>query len=324
MRELTPDFSLAAISSLLDGMKQLPEDPSCVIRLFHGRGRTFPGLDQVCVDYLGGQLLIALFKEPPAEWLEAFQQALEKELNQSNWLTGQNIQSLLLQHRSRPGSPTELIWGALKSPWVVDENGLKFGLTLGRNQNHGLFLDMANGRKWVRDNARHKRVLNLFAYTCGFSVAAIAGGADHVVNLDMARGALAQGRENHKLNQHNLNQVTFLGHELFRSWGKVKRLGPYEVVIIDPPSFQKGSFAIKDYPKILRRLPELVNEGGEVLACVNDPAQPPEVLIEQMAELAPEFRFVERLENPESFPELEPERSLKVMRFVKESKADAQ
>src|SRR3546814_21000772 len=99
-------------------------------------------------------------------------------------------------------------------------------------------------RRWVQEQAQGKRVLNLFAYTCGFSVAAIAGGAEHVVNLDMASAALTRGRENHRLNGHDLSRVSFLGHELFKSWGKVRKLGPYDLIIIDPPSFQQGSFAL--------------------------------------------------------------------------------
>ena len=75
-----------------------------------------------------------------------------------------------------------------------------------------------------------------------FSVAAMAGGATQVVNLDMARAALSRGRDNHRLNQHDLSQVVFLGHDLFKSWGKVAKYGPYDLIIIDPPSFQRGSF----------------------------------------------------------------------------------
>ena len=154
----------------------------------------------------------------------------------------------------------------------VIESGLTYRLDLGRNQNNGLFLDMRYGRDWVREHAAGKRVLNLFAYTCGFSVAAIAGGAEFVVNLDMAKAALSRGRDNHHLNNHDLKKVSFLGHELFKSWGKVRKMGPYDLIIIDPPSFQKGSFALtKDYQKILRRLPELLTADGVVLACVNDP-----------------------------------------------------
>ena len=97
---------------------------------------------------------------------------------------------------------------------VVVESGLKYQLDIGRNQNFGLFLDMRLGREWVQQHAKHKNVLNLFAYTCGFSVAAIDGGADQVVNVDMARASLSKGRDNHRLNEHNLNQVKFLAYDI--------------------------------------------------------------------------------------------------------------
>ena len=59
---------------------------------------------------------------------------------------------------------------------------------------------MKPGRDWLLQNAAGKRVLNLFAYTCSLSVAAIHGGAEEVINLDMASAALATGRKNHQLN----------------------------------------------------------------------------------------------------------------------------
>ena len=171
-------------------------------------------------------------------------------------------------------------------------------------------------RRWVREQAEGRRVLNLFAYTCGFSVAAIAGGAERVVNLDMAKAALSRGRDNHRLNGHDLGRVSFLGHDLFKSWGKLKKDGPFDLVIIDPPSFQKGSFALsKDYQKILRRLPELLADGGTVLACVNDPGVGPDFLIEGMAAEAPGLRFLERLDNPPEFADIHPDSGLKALVF---------
>ncbi|GAL26669.1 methyltransferase [Vibrio variabilis] len=69
-----------------------------------------------------------------------------------------------------------MIFGELDAKPVVEELGCKYQLDIGRNQNFGLFLDMRNGREWVKSKSQDKRVLNLFAYTCGFSVAAIEGG----------------------------------------------------------------------------------------------------------------------------------------------------
>ncbi|WP_318480091.1 class I SAM-dependent methyltransferase [Photobacterium leiognathi] len=293
----------------------LSTPPTEVRRLFHGRGRCWQGLEQITVDWLQGQVLVSLFKEPSPEFLAELTILLNKLTETAEWQNS-GATSLLLQHRDRLGSPMDVIWGETSEYQDVIESGLVYKLDLGRKQNNGLFLDMRFGRDWVREQAEGKRVLNLFAYTCGFSVAAIAGGAEHVVNLDMAKAALNRGRDNHHLNKHDLKKVSFLGHELFKSWGKVRKYGPYDLIIIDPPSFQKGSFALtKDYQKILRRLPELLTENGTVLACVNDPSITSDFLIEGMAAEAPELVFEKRLENPPEFKDIEPEGGLKALVF---------
>ncbi len=293
----------------------LSSPPNEVRRLFHGRGRCWQGLEQITVDWLQGQVLVSLFKEPSPEFLAELATLLNNLTKTAEWQNS-GATSLLLQHRDREGSPMEVIWGETSEYQDVVESGLVYKLDLGRKQNNGLFLDMRLGRDWVREQAAGKRVLNLFAYTCGFSVAAIAGGAEHVVNLDMAKAALSRGRDNHHLNKHDLKKVSFLGHELFKSWGKVRKYGPYDLIIIDPPSFQKGSFALtKDYQKILRRLPELLTENGTVLACVNDPSITSAFLIEGMAVEAPELVFEKRLDNPPEFKDIEPEGGLKALVF---------
>jgi len=179
---------------------------------------------------------------------------------------------------------------------------------------------MREGRRWVREHAQAARVLNLFAYSCAFSVAAMAGGAASVVNLDMSRGALARGRDNHQLNAQDQRDVRFLGHDLLKSWGKLRKLGPYDLVLIDPPSFQPGSFiAERDYRKVIRRLPELTEPGSRILACHNDPLHDSGFIRTLMAEECPQFAFRERLPNPDDFPEQDPERALKVLLFERES-----
>ncbi|MCD9497442.1 class I SAM-dependent methyltransferase [Photobacterium carnosum] len=293
----------------------LATPPSEVRRLFHGRGRCWLGLEQITVDWLQGQVLVSLFKEPDADFMQVLTDLLITLTETDAWQAS-GARSLLLQHRDRQGSPMDVLWGQSSDYQDVIESGLTYKLDLGRNQNNGLFLDMRYGRDWVREHAAGKRVLNLFAYTCGFSVAAIAGGADYVVNLDMAKAALSRGRDNHHLNNHDLKKVSFLGHELFKSWGKVRKMGPYDLIIIDPPSFQKGSFALtKDYQKILRRLPELLTEEGVVLACVNDPTLTSQFLIDGMAAEAPDMVFSHRLDNPAEFKDIEPEAGLKALVF---------
>ncbi|MFC1235813.1 class I SAM-dependent methyltransferase [Vibrio sp. F74] len=289
--------------------------PNEVRRLFHGRGRKWQGLEQLTCDWLQGQLIVSLFKDVDQEFLHSLRTGLLRFSQQNLWKEKKGT-AILLQHRYQNGAPAEVILGQLEVQPVVVESGLRFKLDLGRNQNSGLFLDMRYGRNWVKKNAEKKRILNLFAYTCGFSVAAIEGGAEKVVNVDMAKASLSKGRDNHRLNNHDLSKVSFLAHDIFKSWGKIRKNGPYDLIVIDPPSFQKGSFALtKDYKKILRRLPELLADNGEVLACVNSPSVTPEFLIESMSEEASQFEFIERLENPPEFSDVDELSSLKALLF---------
>ncbi|MCG9579375.1 class I SAM-dependent methyltransferase [Vibrio tubiashii] len=294
---------------------QLEIAPNEVRRLFHGRGRKFAGLEQLTCDWIQGQLIVSLFKQVSDDFIDELKQGLTTLSESELWQQKQG-KVIVVQYRYAEGAPSEVLLGELDNRPVVEESGLKYQLDIGRNQNFGLFLDMRLGRDWVKAHAKHKNVLNLFAYTCGFSVAAIEGGADQVVNVDMSRSSLSKGRENHKLNGHNVNQVKFLGYDIFRSWGKIRKMGRYNLIVIDPPSFQKGSFALtKDYKRILRKLPELLAEGGEVIACVNSPQVTSQFLIDSMQEEAPQLSFVERLDNPAEFEDIDPEASLKVLRF---------
>ena len=294
---------------------QLEIAPNEVRRLFHGRGRKFAGLEQLTCDWIQGQLIVSLFKQVSDDFIDELKQGL-KTLSESELWQQKQGKVIVVQYRYAEGTPSEVLLGELDNRPIVEESGLKYQLDIGRNQNFGLFLDMRLGRDWVKAHAKHKNVLNLFAYTCGFSVAAIEGGADQVVNVDMSRSSLSKGRENHKLNGHNVNQVKFLGYDIFRTWGKIRKMGRYDLIVIDPPSFQKGSFALtKDYKRILRKLPELLAEGGEVIACVNSPQVTSQFLIDSMQEEAPQLSFVERLDNPAEFEDIDSEASLKVLRF---------
>jgi len=309
---MNPDALSLLHTHLLTALAAAPAETR---RLFHGRGRCWPGLEQLTVDWLQGVVLVSLFKEPEPEQLQALKDLLIEISQAPAWQTS-GAHTLLLHHRYLPLSPAEWLVGQAIDEWVITEGGLRYQVDLGKKQNNGLFLDMRYGRDWVRANAQGKRVLNLFAYTCGFSVAALAGGAAHVLNLDMSRAALSRGRDNHRLNGHDLGKVGFLGHDLFKSWGKVISSGPFDLVIIDPPSFQKGSFLLsKDYQRVLRRLPELLSADGLVLACMNDPAVGSDFLIDGVTREAPGMLFERRLDNPPEFPDIDAESGLKALLF---------
>jgi 23S rRNA (cytosine1962-C5)-methyltransferase len=284
--------------------------PSDAQRLFHGRGGLFPGNEAWTLDAYPPVWLVTKFGPATPEEQAALTAALQQR--QVEIAPGQPLNAVL-QTRVDGRSETTVLAGAVPESHVVSEDGAQYRINLLRGQNHGLFLDMAEGRRWVRAHAQGHKVLNLFAYTCAFSVAALQGGAKEVVNLDMAQGALITGQQNHQLNGFN-SGAKFLAHDLFSSWGKVTRMGPYGLVIADPPSYQKGSFvANKDYARLVRRLPVLLRPGGHALLCLNAPEIPEQFLRDVLAEHAPELLIEQRLPNPAVFADVSSDRALKVL-----------
>jgi 23S rRNA (cytosine1962-C5)-methyltransferase len=180
-----------------------------------GAGR---GLEHVTVDWLQGVLLVSLFREPTADELAALD-AMLRGLGETPAWAPSGAEALLLQHRYLPDSAMQALLGEVPEERVVSENGLRYLLTWGASRTPACSSTCAMAASGCRRERRGQRVLNLFAYTCGFSVAAIAGGAARVVNLDMAQRRPEPGRDNHRLNDHDLSRVEFLGHDLFKSWG---------------------------------------------------------------------------------------------------------
>jgi 23S rRNA (cytosine1962-C5)-methyltransferase len=277
-------------------------------RLFHGRGHAYPGFEHINIDWLPPVALITLYQEEGEELLQPLAEVLYTQLP--------NCRSVQVQYRCRRMAPFELLRGEAIEELVVEEGGLKYSLRLGTTQNTGLFLDMRNGRDWVRAHSEGKRVLNLFAYTCAFSVAAIASGAMRVVNIDVSKAALNRGRENHRLNGQDLDLVVFQGIDIFKSFSRIRRHSPYELLICDPPSLQKGRVDIaRDYKKIIRRLSDIMSPGGEVMLCLNSPLLDEDFLLETVAQECPDCHFIERIANPEVFKEAMKGRGLKVLLF---------
>lgn len=267
-------------------------------RLFHGRGGLFPAWKHVAVDWYAPAILVTLYADHSSN--EVLLQELDTLARGKD-----EVLCFAVQRRYLDRSPVEVKWG--EPPERASENGLLFLLSLDKNQNHGFFLDMRPGREWVQAHSCGKRVLNLFSYTCALSVAAMAGGAREVVNLDLSSRALATGRDNHRLNfgPEVCSRVRYLSHDLFKSWGRVKRHGPYDLVIVDPPSHQPGSFvALKDYPRMLRRLNEILTpSGADILVCLNAPELGEEFVSDLMQEFLPSAKLVMSLPDPPGYLE---------------------
>ncbi len=279
-------------------------------RIFHGRGGMYENWKFLTIDSIDDILNIAFYFE--------IEQTIEDELLEmlKEFIKTTRHNTIVLQRRYIPKTTAQIIAGELKDNLYVIEDGIKIKINLLSNQNSGYFPDMKIGREFVREIASDKKVLNLFSYTCAFSLFAISGGASSVLNIDMAKGALTTGRANHHLNNLDTKNVSFFPYNILKSFSRIKRSGPYDLIIIDPPTFQKGSFAAsRDYEKIIKKLSSLASKDCLVLACLNSPDLDSQFIIDIFKEFAPDFEFVKRLENVKEFVAVDDERALKNLVF---------
>jgi len=274
-------------------------------RIFHGRGHCYAGLEHLCIDWFKPVVLISAWQAVDnAEELKQLILAAD---------TTNQIESIVLQHRYLNQSPADTLYGEELDKIIVKAQGLRFEVHPGRRQNAGLFLDTGPLREWLKANSDGCNVLNLFAYTCALSVAALAGGGNSVTNVDMSKPSIEWGLQNHMLNGQGPMPIRSIPHNLFKSWARIKQFGPYDLVIIDPPTNQRGSFnAERNYKSVVKRMPELCNPGATIVAALNSPFLGEDFLHDCMAQNLPESKFIEWIEPAVEFEETDPDKRLKI------------
>ncbi len=293
----------------------LPAEPA---RIFYGRGASDSGFFDFNMDFYPPLLYITLYRDYPDSMIEKLVGILNIKFRNC---------PVLIQDRSIRPAVTIFQSEDVSDEILITENGLKYYLHPLRGQNPGFFIDMRSGRNLIRKtvglmkNAGSKdiNVLNLFSYTCSFSVAALAEGADKVVNIDKNKRSLEIGRKNHILNSDVIfggyrNQARFLPHDIFKSIGKLRREGPYNIIIADPPPSQKGSFVIqKDYPRLLRRFPEMLSPKGVLFLSCNGSGWNWEDFENMVRNCLPGFSTIEKVQPPDDFLPEEDGRGLKIL-----------
>jgi 23S rRNA (cytosine1962-C5)-methyltransferase len=249
-------------------------------RLLHGTAEGAPGLT---VDRYGPLLLVQTFRTPlEAADVDLVQRTVERELGLALPIVanhrGDDVAAGHIAHE-----PTT---EALQDHFCR-ERGVRFLVRARhRGQDPWLFLDLRAGRAHVQAHARGKRVLNLFAYTCGVGIVAAVGGAIGVRNVDFAASALEIGTRNAGANELAAGKCTMLHSDCLPVLRQlaglpVQRRGKhvpftkierqqYDLIVLDPPRFAKTSFGtidlVNDYQTLWKPALLALAEGGEIVA----------------------------------------------------------
>ena len=149
----------------------------------------------------------------------------------------------------------------------ITENGLQFWVDVIHGHKTGFYLDQRANRQLVRDMAAGKSVLNCFAYTGGFAVYALAGGAQQVVSVDESPAALALGEENVRLNGFDPARADWIRGDAFRVLRRFRDQGrQFDLIVLDPPKFastpRQAQRAARGYKDINLLAFKLLRPGG--------------------------------------------------------------
>lgn len=231
-------------------------------RLVHGEGDQLPGF---VVD-LYAQYAVLSFDSPALHsWLPTWLEVLTPTLRRLG------VRGALARVPKQRELGVRAVWGEPPPERVtVTERGMKLVASLWRGQKTGLFLDHRDSRWRIRQRAQDRRVLNLYGYTGGFSVAAGLGGATEVVTVDTARPALELAIESWSANALDARRHRTVAADVPRFMQDLGFQERFDIVIADPPSFAPNK---KSVPKALRAYGNLhrsclrhVPDGGLYLA----------------------------------------------------------
>lgn len=298
----------------LDRRVSLIEDPQLTAcRLLHGASDGVPG---VVVERLGEVLIVqvhpghAQASESDVRGLAgAFMDRLgaratyRKAFVPDRARVSPEVQAMHLDPRPWIGEPAA-------PQQVVEEHGLRFLVRPYDGFSVGLFLEHRDNRRCIRRLAAGRRVLNLFAYTCGFSVAAATGGCASVASVDLHKRYLEWGKENFAANGLDLEAHRFYCSDVFDFYRRAERQGlRYDLIVLDPPSFArmrrpKRSFVLEDQLEPLcAGAAGLLAPGGTVLLATNHQQMPIARLESALQQAVPQraMRILDRPQLPVDF-----------------------
>lgn len=225
----------------------LPNENTDAFRLVHGEGDFLPGL---VVDIYGHTAVIQAHspgmhfaRNTIAEVLAGIEDLGVRSVYYKSETT--------LPYKARLDPENGYLIGSFISD-VAMENGLKFRIDWLRGQKTGFFVDQRDNRALVGRYSRGRSVLNMFCYTGGFSVYALAGGAREVVSVDSSAKAITLTDANVALNFPE-SAHTSAAEDAFRYLDSMEA-GRHDLIILDPPAFAKHRSALRNALQGYRRL----------------------------------------------------------------------
>ncbi|GGJ20592.1 class I SAM-dependent rRNA methyltransferase [Deinococcus roseus] len=264
-----------------------------------------PGMTLDVVDQVGILSLYQSFSEQEEqEVFRTIQQVLPLD---TLYLKRRPVEARHVSNTSRDWlSPEDPVWGPARPELIGLEQDVKYLFRPGSDLSVGLFADMRLARQWVREHAPEK-VLNTFSYTCGFGLNAALGGSTTVKNVDASRKVLEWGQENYSLNGLTTDPLDFIYGDV-QEWLKRfrKRQDPFDLVILDPPSFSRGKQGIwkaeTHYGQLVQEALPLLSRGGMVLACCNHAGISMKDFKQQIRKDNPALKFHQSLPVAPDFP----------------------
>ena len=267
-RDINSKFFLQRLQSAKLIREPLQHQGTTGYRVINGENDGFPGL---VLDRYEDTLVIKLYASGWFPLLAELCELFQKEFNSKQVVLrlAQNIIKSLEPHSVYQDGL--VLYGTEKSSWVeFKENGLKFFANVVEGQKTGFFLDQRNNRLKIRGMAKGRSVLNVFSYSGGFSVYAMAGGCKSLVEVDSNPFALDTSLRNLKLNfpdksfpAPNFKQEKGDAFQILAKMKTEKR--HFDLVVLDPPAFARNK---KQRKQALQAYFRLAKAGAEIASGV--------------------------------------------------------
>jgi 23S rRNA (cytosine1962-C5)-methyltransferase len=211
------------------------------------------------------------YSDAPEEATLLIQEAQEFYRDRLPWLKAGLVKTR--NGKSIEGKRGKILFGN-QADRKINEHGIWYAIDLTLNQDASFYLDMRNLRKWISENVKGETVLNAFAYTGSLGVAATAGGASRVIQLDRNRPFLNVAKESYALNSFPIHKQDFIASDFFAQVAKFKRTGErFDCVFIDPPFFStspRGTVdQVNESARLINKARPLINDGGYLVAINN-------------------------------------------------------